>query len=196
MAIGPRTWFGDRYGANVSRSGTVTGNTFTGAFSYAIAITSAQNFTVQDNTLFGNTSFIGARGPNCSESDTVPTPAAFILDTHTTKSLSIQSNFEGIQDGDSLTCVLPPNGGDFWPFASELLLSNPSGAPTPTNPPRHRAASGGGVAGIVIGCILGFIAATVVAWFSRRWMLECRKARKDWNICKPLPTDRPLILHC
>jgi hypothetical protein len=153
-----------------------------------MAITSAQNFTVQDNTLFGNTSFIGARGPNCSDSDTVPTPAAFILDTNTTGSLSLQTGFEGIRDGDSLTCVLPPNGGDFWPFGSDPSPSNPSGAPTPTNPPRHKAVSGGGVAGIVIGCVLGLVSAAVVAWLIRRWMLKRRKARKAWYISKPLPS--------
>ncbi|XP_006456719.1 hypothetical protein AGABI2DRAFT_78419 [Agaricus bisporus var. bisporus H97] len=186
IAIGPRSWFGERYGANVSHSGTVIGNSLTGAFSYAMALTSAQNFTVQGNILFGNTSFIGARGPNCSETDTVPTPAAFILDTNTTGSLSVQTGFEAIRDGDSLTCVLPPNGGDFWPFGSDP--SFPPSAPTPKNPPRHKAVSSGGIAGIVVGCVLGLIAAAVMAWLIRRWMLKRRRAGKTWNISKPLPS--------
>lgn len=64
-AIG-RTWFGDHYGSNVSTSRTVVNNHFTGAFSYAIAMSSATNFTVENNDLFGNTSSIDAIGPNCS----------------------------------------------------------------------------------------------------------------------------------
>ncbi|KAI6018315.1 hypothetical protein EDC04DRAFT_2743358 [Pisolithus marmoratus] len=66
IAIGPRTWFGNEYGNNVSQGGTVLANQLTGAFSYGIAMSSAKNFTVVNNVLIGNTSFIGARGPNCT----------------------------------------------------------------------------------------------------------------------------------
>ncbi|KAL4256680.1 Pectin lyase fold/virulence factor, partial [Pleurotus pulmonarius] len=72
IAIGPRTWFGDRFGTNASVSGIVTDNEFTGAFSYAMAVSSSRNFTVRNNVLVGNTSFIGAAGPNCSEDQTLP----------------------------------------------------------------------------------------------------------------------------
>ncbi|KAI0087266.1 hypothetical protein BDY19DRAFT_1011574 [Irpex rosettiformis] len=72
IAIGPRTWFGGQYGQNVSTSGTVYNNTLTGAFGYAIAITSAVNFTVENNTLIGNTTLTGARGPNCSTTEVTP----------------------------------------------------------------------------------------------------------------------------
>ncbi|KAF9450934.1 hypothetical protein P691DRAFT_809138 [Macrolepiota fuliginosa MF-IS2] len=189
IAVGPRTWFGDRYGSNVSRSGTVTGNTFSGAFSYAMALTSAQNFTIQSNTLVGNTSFIGARGPNCSDTDTVPTPAPFLLDTNTTSLLSIQTGFEIVRDGDSLTCVLPPNGGDFWPFGTNPSnTTEPSGAPTPRTPPRHKHVSGGGIAGIVIGVVLCLIGLIVAGWLLRRWMLKRRQAQKPLNISRPLPS--------
>ncbi|KXN89470.1 hypothetical protein AN958_05632 [Leucoagaricus sp. SymC.cos] len=186
IAIGPRTWFGDRYGNNVSRSGTVIGNAFSGAFSYAMALTSAQNFTIQNNSLFGNTSFIGARGPNCSTTDSVPSPAPFVLDTNTTGVLSVQTGFEIIPDGDSLTCVLPPNGGDFWPFGQDP--NSTTGAPTPRSRPRHTHVSGGGVAGIVIGAILGLIGFVVAGWLIRRWLLRRNEARKHLNISKPLPS--------
>lgn len=188
IAVGPRTWFGERYGSNVSRSGSVIGNALSGAFSYAIALTSAQNFTIQSNSLFGNTSFIGARGPNCSDSDTVPTPAPFILDSNTTGSLSVQTGFEVIRDGDSLTCVLPPNGGDFWPFG--VNPSNTSvtpGAPTPRTPPRHKHVSGGGIAGIVIGTVFGLIGFIVAGWLIHRWVSKRRQVQKAFNISKPLP---------
>lgn len=36
IAIGPRVWFGDKYGANVSTGGVVRGNVLQGAFSYGI----------------------------------------------------------------------------------------------------------------------------------------------------------------
>jgi len=51
IAIGPHTWFGDKYGSNVSFSGTVENNVLSGAFGYGIAVTSARNFTVQGNSL-------------------------------------------------------------------------------------------------------------------------------------------------
>ena len=40
VAIGPQTWFGDHFGANVSSSGSILNNRLTGAFGYGIAITS------------------------------------------------------------------------------------------------------------------------------------------------------------
>lgn len=55
IAIGPRTWFGNKYGNNVSDGATVRNNQLTGAFGYAIAMSSAKDFTVQGNTLIGNT---------------------------------------------------------------------------------------------------------------------------------------------
>lgn len=165
IAIGPRTWFGDYYGTNVSRSGTVINNMLTGAFSYGIAITSAKNFTVQGNSLIGNTSFIGSRGPNCSESDDVPNPAPFVLDTNMTSDLSLQSNFQTVQNGASLTCVLPPDGGDYWPFGG--------------NPSSLSSSPGSGNEGLLgialaLSIILGLIAIAIVCWFFRLWVLHRR----------------------
>ncbi|KAF9266244.1 hypothetical protein L218DRAFT_103424 [Marasmius fiardii PR-910] len=74
IAIGPRVWFGDKYMSSRIESGLVVGNRLSGAFGYGIAVTSAFNFTVQNNTLFGNTSFIGLRGPNCTSDDETPPP--------------------------------------------------------------------------------------------------------------------------
>ncbi|KAH8983285.1 hypothetical protein EDB92DRAFT_1936711 [Lactarius akahatsu] len=116
IAIGPQTWFGDYFGANVSSSGTVLGNRFTGAFGYGIAITSARNFTVQDNVLLGNTSFIGSRGPNCSTSDPTPASAPFIVELANVTSTTLQPDFQSVQDAKGLTCIQPPDGGDYWPY--------------------------------------------------------------------------------
>jgi len=137
-----------------------------------MAITSATNFTVQANSFFGNSSFIGARGPNCSQSEIVPTPGPFIIDTNTTKSISVQSSFVGINDGDSLTCVLPPNGGDFWPFG----LNPSNSTSTATNSGSHSS-----TAAIVAGIIGGLILCGLATWIIRRWMLRTGRSRTILN---------------
>jgi len=186
IAIGPRTWFGDKFKNNVSRNGIVHDNLLSGAFSYGVAITSAVNFTVQRNNFFGNISFIGARGPNCSTTDTVPNPAKFIIEANTTSSMSISSNFVNIADGDSLTCVLPPNGGDFWPFG--LNPSNTTSSPSASTPGSpggngnsndngnsNNAARNGAIAG---GVILALLVCGLAAWLVRRHILRTKAAQK------------------
>ncbi|KAG6813030.1 hypothetical protein H0H92_014564 [Tricholoma furcatifolium] len=169
IAVGPRTWFGDKFGNNVSSSGTVINNQFSGAFTYAIAVTSAFNFTIENNVLISNTSFIGAGGPNCSSTDSPPSPAAFIVDPNSIDQMTLQSDFQDIGDGDDLTCVLPPNGGDFWPFGS-----NPSNT---TVPSISSGLSKGAKAGIAVGVILGVLAIGIAAWFIRNWAIK--RARKQ-----------------
>ncbi|KAI0353125.1 hypothetical protein OH77DRAFT_1484457 [Trametes cingulata] len=178
IAIGPRTWFGDRYFNNVSLSGTVLNNQLTGAFGYGIAISSATNFTVQGNTLVGNTSFIGSNGPNCSTTDITPTPAPFVQDQNTVQSSSIQSGFQIIPDGNSLTCIVPPDGGDYWPFGGNPSSSGSSptssGSPTSSSSPdtSHGGLSGGAKAGIAVGVILGVAALALVTYFVRNWAVK------------------------
>ncbi|KAF5387808.1 hypothetical protein D9615_000725 [Tricholomella constricta] len=168
IAIGPRTWFGDKFGNNISHSGVVKDNQFGGALSYAIAITSAHNFTVENNILVGNTSFIGARGPNCSETDSVPAPAPFIVDSDTTEDIFLQPGFQTIADGDALTCVLPPNGGDYWPFGTNPSnTSHPTSAPTPEG-----GTAPGRTAGIAVGVIVGVLTVGLAVWFIRKWALK------------------------
>lgn len=133
VAIGPQTWFGDHFGANVSSSGSVLNNRFTGAFGYGIAITSAQNFTVQGNALFGNTSFIGSRGPNCSASDPTPPSAPFIVEWANVTTSTLQSDFQSVQDAKGLTCIQPPDGGDFWPYGGNPSSGNFT-PPVPVSP--------------------------------------------------------------
>ena len=186
IAIGPRTWFGPQYGTNVSRSGTVLNNVLTGAFGYGIAMSSAVNFTVENNSLVGNTSFIGARGPNCSTTDTTPTPAPFVVELDNIQSSTLQIDFQNITDADGLTCILPPPGGDFWPFGG-----NPSpapGEPGPTPTPSGTAAqasggsgglSGGAKSGIAIGVILGVLGLAAATWLIRRRALQKLASRRQ-----------------
>lgn len=188
IAIGPRTWFGDKFGDDVSFSGTVLDNIFSGAFSYAIAISSARNFTVENNVLLGNTSFIGSRGPNCSDSDNTPDPAAFVMDTSTTTSSTTQSDFEIIPDGNSLTCVLPPDGGDYWPFggnpSNATSTSTSSGSESTSSGQTSTTASGasssGSTVGIVVGVIVGVVVIGVGSWLLRRWALKRAETNKHF----------------
>lgn len=106
--MGPKTWFVNAFGNNISYSGTVLDNSFTGAFGYGIAISSARNFTIQGNTLFGNTYFIGSRGPNCSTSDPTPPSGPFLMQKSDTTASNLQSDFATVQDAEGLTCVVPP----------------------------------------------------------------------------------------
>lgn len=192
LAIGPRTWFGPFFGNNVSFSGTVLNNSFTGAFGYAIAMSSARNFTVENNTLWGSTTFIGSRGPNCSSSDTTPASAPFVIDWSNVTDSTVQSNFQNISDGNSLTCVVPPSGGDFWPyggnpadtaeppidpFASNATSSNNGAGGSSSGGDNDSSSGGGGLssgakAGVAIGVILGVAAIAVAAWYIRKWALR------------------------
>ncbi|TCD67510.1 hypothetical protein EIP91_012315 [Steccherinum ochraceum] len=185
IAIGPRTWFGDRYGQNVSANGTVLNNQLSGAFGYGIAMTSAQNFTVQNNVLFGNTSFIGASGPNCSTTNAPPTPAPFVMQVDNVQQSTIQTDFQNITDGDGMTCILPPDGGDFWPFGGNPENPTSGQAPSPTpSGGSSSGLSGGAKAGIAIGVILGVALIGVAAWFIRKAALRRSQQPRE------MPWDR------
>ena len=194
IAIGPRTWFGDRYGNNVSNGAIVQDNQFTGAFSYAIAMSSATNFTVENNVLIGNTSFIGARGPNCTANDPTPSPTAFVIDTGNVQQSTTQFDFTSVSNGDSLTCVLPPDGGDFWPFGG-----NPNSTSSPVGPPEasptttsHSSGSAGRTAGIVIGAIAAVLLVAAITWFLRKWALRHSRAPR---VYPRHPRDSTGYLH-
>ena len=180
IGIGPRLWYGDEYKNNRSRNGIVINNQFSGAFSYGIAITSATNFTVQGNTFFGNSSFIGSRGLSCPTSNTVLKPAPFVTEVNTTSSMSISSNFVNISDGNTLTCVLPPNGGDVWPFGV-----NPSSQSTSSTSAGAIASSGGGrsgaiLGGIVLGGVILILLLCGLATLLRKCLLR-RKVRQFYK---------------
>ncbi|KAF9025901.1 hypothetical protein BDZ89DRAFT_1161558 [Hymenopellis radicata] len=178
IAIGPRTWFGSRYETNVSLSGTVIDNSFSGAFSYAIALTSAKNFTVTGNTLFGNTSFIGSPGPNCSDTDIPPTPQPFVMTANVTADgggSTVQAGFDVVSNGDALTCVLPPDGGDYWPYGEQPSFGGDdvdNGSSTPSSL-SHGDSSSGRIGGLIGGVIAGVLCVALFCWFfNRKWPLK------------------------
>ncbi|KAI0286456.1 hypothetical protein BC826DRAFT_82182 [Russula brevipes] len=162
IAIGPQVWDGDSAGTSLSTSGSVLNNRFTGAFGYAIAIASAQNFTVQGNTLFENTSFITSRGPDCTTNIT-PKSAPFIVDYSNVTNSTLQSDFQAVQDGKLLTCVVPPNGGDDWPYGSYP----PSGNDKRTSPSAHRSKSLRSTVGFAVG--IAVIVAIAIFLVVRRY---------------------------
>ena len=154
---------------------TIINNRLTGAFGYAIAMSSAKNFTVEGNELFGNTSFIGSRGPNCSSTDTTPAAHSFVLDTNTTVSSTTQGDFEIVPDGDSLTCILPPEDGDFWPYG---------GNPETQTQSSSRGLSTGAKVGMALGIIFGILAVAVLAWFIRKHALAGQVGQPAKNLSK------------
>lgn len=107
LAIGPNSWFNNVSPNKTSNSGTVLNNKFTGTFGYGIVISSARNFTVQGNVLFGNTTFVAARGPNCSFSDPTPPSGPFIVQGSDVTASRLQSDFLNVQDATGLTCIQP-----------------------------------------------------------------------------------------
>jgi parallel beta-helix repeat protein len=181
IAIGPRTWFGNEYLNNVSTGGTVLNNQLTGAFSYGIAISSATNFTVENNVLIGNTSFIGARGPNCTTGDPTPSPAPFVIDINNTAQSTTQSNFSANTDGDALTCVLPPDGGDYWPFGGNPSTSPSSPPSSSSSPSKSSQSSTGKIVGIVVGVVGGMLLIALAAWYIRKWALKRAEDRAHYK---------------
>lgn len=190
IAVGPRSWFGDKFRDSRARNGAVLNNVFSGAFSYGIAVSSANNFTVLGNTLVGNTAFIGAKGPNCSDTDHVPQPGPWIVDWATVStdmnagSGKMQPEFVGISDGDSLTCVLPPNGGDFWPFGLNPSNSSSAVGGNGNQGGDQNVGGGGSKAGVAVGVVFAILAAALLAFFGRRYMLRKAEERRHFEATK------------
>lgn len=106
----------------------------------------------------------------------------------------LQDDFIGISDGDSLTCVLPPNGGDFWPFGLNPSNSSRSsggggggkdgsgdaGSSGPGNV-SGSSKNGSNTAGVVVGIIFGLLAVALVAFFGRRYLLRKMEEKKHFN---------------
>ncbi|KZV76020.1 hypothetical protein PENSPDRAFT_646571 [Peniophora sp. CONT] len=172
IAIGPRTYFVDFFQQNVSASGTVLNNNFTGAFGYAMAVSGARNFTVQGNSLVGNTSFISSSGPNCTEGITIPDSSSFVVSWPNVTDTSLQTSFTGVDRAEGLTCIVPQDGAR-WPYDT-IPPSTSSNSSSQTSQPASSGGGGGGglsggaKAGIAVGVIVGVFAIAVAAWIIRR----------------------------
>ena len=147
----------------------------TGAFGYGIAITSARNFTVQDNVLVGNTSFIGSRGPNCTSADATPSSDPFVIDESTVESSSIQLDFENVPNANTLTCVVPPSAGDLWPFGGNPAAGPNSSVPSvgvPEPPVGANHSQTGLIIGLVVGLVGGVLLLALAAYYIRSWAIR------------------------
>lgn len=131
-----------------------------------MAIDSSNNFTIQNNVLFGNTSFIGSNGPNCSSQDQTPTPEPFVMDQNLVTNSNIQSDFVKVPDGESLTCIVPSDG-NFWPYGG-----GPPKIVVPGEIVPGSGASEGEKVGLGVGIPVGIVLACVLAWWFRGWYLE------------------------
>jgi len=129
---------------------------------------------VRDNVLFGGTSFIGFPGPQCADYNTVPIPVPFAVDRNNTEGLLLQDSFVEVSDGDSLTCILPPDGGDYWPRSSR----NNSGA--------GGGMSKGGKVGVGLGVFFGLCIIGIVSYRIRDVALK-RRQRGQGRIIELIP---------
>ncbi|KAH8827371.1 hypothetical protein DL96DRAFT_1247952 [Flagelloscypha sp. PMI_526] len=175
FALGPRIWDGSRFGSsNQVTSGVVRDNILSGAFAYGIAIATADNFTVKDNTYRNNYTFIGT-----SVCDTrIPSPQAYLKDNGTTNILTTDDTFVGmsLQEGDSLVdCITPPpSNSDLWPYAppsaASPIATQPYGGThvTPEGPPRTEKQK------IIIGVTVpvAVIIFFLSVWAIRRWAVH------------------------
>ena len=99
-----------------------------------------------------------------------------MFDKNNTDGLTLQSTFTEISDGDSLTCILPPDGGDYWPFRGDGSNNNTTsggggGGSTPGNS-GSGGLSSGAKAGIAIGVILGVALIAIATYFIRKAALK------------------------
>ena len=108
-----------------------------------------------------------------------------MVDRNNTQALTLQSDFVTIPDGDSLTCILPPNGGDYWPFQNGPTNNGTtsSGGGGGSKPSSDKGElSGGAKAGIALGVILGLALIALATYFIRKAavkkQLEARGSRR------------------
>ena len=99
-----------------------------------------------------------------------------MFDKNNTEGLTLQNTFTEISDGDSLTCILPPDGGDYWPFRDDGPSSNNTtpgggGGSTPGNS-GSGGLSSGAKAGVAIGVILGVALIAIATYFIRKAALR------------------------
>jgi hypothetical protein len=76
-----------------------------------------------------------------------------------------------VTDGDGLTCIVPPQGGDHWPFGASHDPNTPPVVPSQSSTPApttHQGISTGTKVGIAIGVIMGVLFIAILAWFIRR----------------------------
>ncbi|KIO32779.1 hypothetical protein M407DRAFT_13820 [Tulasnella calospora MUT 4182] len=177
IAMGPRTWFGKKFGMSLNRGAVVRNNTFQGAFGYAMAAAAVSNFTVSGNTIDEDVSFIGSVGPNCSTTDVTPEPAPFVFNSSQVFDSSMQQAFVD-RDADALTCILPDND-DWWPYVPPTKI-DPSTTPTGSSGSSSPSETGkkSSAAPLAVGLTIGIIGAAAFSYGLRAWYMRRREAHQ------------------
>ncbi|CAE6487319.1 unnamed protein product [Rhizoctonia solani] len=138
IAVGLRVWFGTKWGDATAFGASVIENKISGAFGFGMAVSGVSNFNIMNNMITGNSSFIGAKGPNCTTSDIVPPAVDFVVDPNTFVSSKIGGTVFKAHGITALLCVTPPRGGGnvwplgTWPSSSALALGANQTTTTPT----------------------------------------------------------------
>ncbi|CAE6487313.1 unnamed protein product [Rhizoctonia solani] len=154
LAVGNRVWFGDKFGRNRNFGGIVRNNRLTGAFGWGVVVSGTRDFTVENNEVVGNSTFIGFRGVNCS----------------------ITGNYPDVRLDGALLCITSPDGGDYWPRGG-----SPYGNPDKDeagaegeggSAPSHQGSSTSRKLGLGLGITFGILAALIAAWFVHRWAVK------------------------
>jgi len=179
IAMGPRVWFGDRAFQNVSHGAIVRDNRLTGGFGFAMAANGIKDFTIQNNVLFGNTTFFGTQGVNCTKGAKPITPDAFVQIPGNVSSSKVQSGFTTVQNADALICISPPDE-DVWPFGDGRTPAQIS--------EDGRSSSVGRKVGLGLGIPLGILAVGGLAYFGRN--LYMRRHGLTNEKTKPKTTSR------
>lgn len=170
IAMGARTWFGDKYGMNLNHGAIVRNNTFQGAFGYAMAAAVVSNWTVTGNTIDNDVSFIGSVGPNCSKTDATPEPAPFVFNSSQIFDSTMDEAFVN-RDADSLTCILPDND-DYWPYVPPTSTGSTS-SPSATSSSNDGK---GSAAPLAVGLTFGILGAAIFSYALRSWYMKRREA--------------------
>lgn len=144
-----------------------------------MGINSAVNFTVQGNTLFGNLSYIGTQGPNCTETPALPAAEAFVVDANRVLQSTIQTeNMATVPSADSLTCIVPSDG-NYWPYGGQPDPVVP-GEETPGDDDNGGDGLGKKI-GLGLGIPLAILGAAFLAWYFRKWFLARNSGGRGYN---------------
>jgi len=144
----------NRYGTNSSSGpATIVNNVFSGAMVFAITIAGARNFALQNNSIWGNTSFAGSLDVNCTTGGETPHgPTAYLIDqTSNSTNITIDNigDYQTAQNGSEaggLTCfrVTDMPALDEYPYGPGFdwaaLAANST--PTSTGTVRPSASAG------------------------------------------------------
>lgn len=177
LAIGNRVWFGDKFGTNRNVGGTVRNNRLTGAFGWGVAVSGTRDFTVENNDIVGNSSFIGFRGVNCSITEALPSPSPFLYDSNGTDSTTLPSSYPDVRLDGALLCITSPDGGDYWPRGGSPygnpLKEEPGASPeTGGNTPGRSGSSKAQKLGLGLGITFGILFVGIASWFVHRWAVK------------------------